>query len=128
MQHEIPGMLFISLLVARYDPDIDGPVAPRSAAKARQAQADADAEAEGEGEGEVAARDVGAMYVVMRERVAKMEARVDERLNQVQHARHAAPSAAPHRRQVESMLCATLLPLAKSLDQLVQQNVDQVRA
>jgi hypothetical protein len=24
------------------------------------------------------------------------------------------------------MLCATLLPLAKSLDQLVQQNVDQV--
>ncbi len=25
------------------------------------------------------------------------------------------------------MLCATLLPLAKSLDQLVQQNVDQVR-
>jgi hypothetical protein len=28
--------------------------------------------------------------------------------------------------QVESMLAATLLPLAKSLDQLVQQTVDQV--
>jgi hypothetical protein len=28
--------------------------------------------------------------------------------------------------QVEKMLCSTLLPLAKSMDQLVQQNVDQV--
>jgi hypothetical protein len=27
---------------------------------------------------------------------------------------------------VEKMLCSTLLPLAKSMDQLVQQNVDQV--
>ncbi len=57
----------------------------------------------------VAAKDVGAMYLVLRERVAKMEEHVDERLN-----------------KVEAMLCSTLLPLAKSLDQLVQQNVDQV--
>ena len=34
--------------------------------------------------GTVAAKDVGAMYLVMRQRVAKMEERVDERLNQVQ--------------------------------------------
>jgi hypothetical protein len=32
----------------------------------------------------------------------------------------------PHSAQVESMLCATLLPLAKSLEQLVQQTVDEV--
>ena len=88
-----------------YDPDIDGAVAPRAAARARQDDA---MEGEGKGGG-VAAKDVGAMYLVLRERVAKMEQHVDDRLN-----------------KVEAMLCSTLLPLAKSLDQLVVQNVDQV--
>ncbi len=92
-----------------YDPDIDGAVAPRAAGKARVKQEEEELDA-GDA-GTVAAKDVGAMYLVMRQRVAKMEERVDERLN-----------------QVESMLCATLLPLAKSLDQLVQQNVDQAAA
>ena len=91
--------------VFRYDVDIDGAVAPRAAARARREKA----EGEGEGGEGVAAKDVGAMYLVLRERVAKMEEHVDERLN-----------------KVEAMLCSTLLPLAKSLDQLVQQNVDQV--
>jgi hypothetical protein len=89
---KLQACFFFLLLSARYDPDIDGPVAPRAAAKARQAQADVDAEAEGEGEGAVSAKDVGAMYLVMRERVAKMEARVEERLNQVQRALHAVPA------------------------------------
>jgi hypothetical protein len=67
------------------------------------------------------------MYLVMRERVAKMEARVDERLDQV-HGRRRGASCTRHadELQVEAMLSSTLLPLAKSLDQLVQQSVDQV--
>ncbi len=43
----------------------------------------AEAEAEADDPGSVATKDVNAMYLVMRQRVAKMEARVDERLNQV---------------------------------------------
>jgi hypothetical protein len=110
---------------ARYDPDIDGAVPPRAAAKARKQKEDGEDEGQEDGSA-VAAKDVGAMYVVMRERVAKMEARVEERLNQVRGRLQQPPRAAAERRQVESMLAATLLPLAKSLDQLVQQNVDQV--
>ncbi len=78
-------MCCFALLVtrlARYDPDIDGAIAPRAAAKAKMQQEEAEREGQGDGSA-VAAKDVGAMYVVMRERVAKMEARVDERLNQV---------------------------------------------
>ncbi len=130
------ALLFLTL-EARYDPDIDGAVAPRAAAKARKQEAEA--EAEGGGAGAVAAKDVGAMYLVMRERVAKMEARVDERLDQV-HMRDASSIQFSNcklyvfyksirradKLQVEAMLSSTLLPLAKSLDQLVQQSVDQV--
>ena len=43
----------------------------------------AEAEAEADDPGSVATKDVNAMYLVMRQRVAKMEARVDERLKQV---------------------------------------------
>lgn len=121
------ALLFLTLEV-RYDPDIDGAVPPRAAAKARKQEAEAEAEAEaGGGAGAVAAKDVGAMYLVMRERVAKMEARVDERLDQV-HGRRRGASCTRHadELQVEAMLSSTLLPLAKSLDQLVQQSVDQV--
>lgn len=112
--------------LARYDPDIDGAIAPRAAAKAKMQQEEAEREGQGDGSA-VAAKDVGAMYVVMRERVAKMEARVDERLNQVRsHGGQLPVSCSAELQQVESMLAATLLPLAKSLDQLVQQTVDQV--
>jgi hypothetical protein len=72
---------FVLFSDARYDPDIDGPVAPRAAAKAMGKQAEAEVEAGDPGS--VATKDVNAMYLVMRQRVAKMEARVDERLNQV---------------------------------------------
>ena len=88
----------------------------------------AEAEAEADDPGSVATKDVNAMYLVMRQRVAKMEARVDERLNQVNglNSTFEVHTLSFLFCQVESMLCATLLPLAKSLDQLVQQNVDQV--
>jgi hypothetical protein len=79
--------------VTRYDPDIDGAVPPRAAARARKQEEDADKEEQGEGS-VVAAKDVNSMYLVMRERVAKMEARVDERLNQVR-----GQSVQPHARR-----------------------------
>jgi hypothetical protein len=71
------------ILSTRYDPDIDGLVPPRAAAKAKEQQARAENEAEAGDAGDVNSKDVSVMYLVMRERVAKMEARVDERLNQV---------------------------------------------
>ena len=71
------------ILSTRYDPDIDGSVPPRAAAKAKEQQARAENEAEAGDAGDVNSKDVSVMYLVMRERVAKMEARVDERLNQV---------------------------------------------
>lgn len=82
LQREVAGM-FCLKSDSRYDPDIDGPVAPRAAAKAMGKQAEGEAEAEAGDPGSVATKDVNAMYLVMRQRVAKMEARVDERLNQV---------------------------------------------
>jgi hypothetical protein len=104
-------------------------VPPRAAAKAKEQQARAENEAEVGDAGDVNSKDVSVMYLVMRERVAKMEARVDERLNQVRAEYASRPkNMKPDTRvwQVEKMLCSTLLPLAKSMEQLVQQNVDQV--
>lgn len=117
------------ILSTRYDADIDGLVPPRAAAKAKEQQARAENEAEAGDAGDINTKDVSVMYLVMRERVAKMEARVDERLNQVRAEYASRPkNMKPDTRvwQVEKMLCSTLLPLAKSMDQLVQQNVDQV--
>ena len=56
---------------------------PRALAKAKEQRARAENEAEAGDAGDVNTKDVSVMYLVMRERVAKMEARVDERLNQV---------------------------------------------
>ena len=83
-------LVFFTLLSTRYDPDIDGPVPPRALAKAKEQRARAENEAEAGDAGDVNTKDVTVMYLVMRERVAKMEARVDERLNQVR-AEHASP-------------------------------------
>ncbi len=99
---------------------------PRAAAKAKEQRERAEREAEAGDLGAVNTKDVSVMYLVLRERVAKMEARVDERLNQVLARNASAKTLMPDTWQVEKMLCSTLLPLAKSMDQLVQQNVDQV--
>ena len=63
---------------------------------------------EGEGKGGgVAAKDVGAMYLVLRERVAKMEQHVDDRLNKVDHAARSCGGGSALLRQVVALaLCA----------------------